>query len=86
MTHTNKLPTLRINQRNTLRLIAKYEHRYPDEPCSLGEVKVSRGNAFMKAVNALEQKNLITVERNELSWNCWKVKLLIPPESILADS
>ena len=77
------LPNLRTNQRNILRLVAQHEQRHPGETCYLGRVTASRVNVFLKAVNSLEEKELIEIERTGSNFQTWKIKLLIPIDQII---
>jgi len=78
-----KLPSLRTNQRNILRLVAQHEHRNPDEPCYLGKITASRRNVFLKAVNSLEERQLIEIERTGSNFQAWRIKLLVPIDQII---
>lgn len=77
------LTSLRTNQRNLLRLVAQHEQRYPGEPCYLGKVTASRRNVFIKAVNSLEERQLIEIERTGSNFQAWKIKLLVPIDQII---
>lgn len=77
------VPSLRTNQRNILRLVAQHEQRNPHEPCYLGKVTASRRNVFLKAVASLENKQLIDIERTGSNFQAWKVKLLIPVDTVI---
>lgn len=85
MTYT-KLPSLRTNQRNIVRSIAQHEHRYPGTTCYLGKFTSSRQNVFLKAVQSLEERKIIAVERTGPMYEHWKVKLLVPLEEVLANT
>ncbi len=78
-----KLPSLRTNQRNILRLVAQHEQRNPGEPCYLGKVTASRRNVFLKEVGTLEERKLIEIERTGSNFQAWTIKLLIPVDSII---
>lgn len=80
------LLSLRTNQRNVLRLVAQHEQRNPGEPCYLGKVTASRVNVFLKAVNSLEQKQLIEIDRTSDNFRAWTIKLLIPLEDVIPQS
>jgi hypothetical protein len=77
------LPNLRTNQRNIVRLIAQHEVRYPGTTCYLGHYTCSRQNVFLKAVNSLEAKGIIHVDRTNPQFQSWKVKLLVPIDTVL---
>ena len=79
-----KLPSLRTNQRNVLRLVAQHEQRNPGEPCYLGRMTASRVNVFLKAVNSLEEKELIEIERTGSNFQAWKIKLLVPIDAVIS--
>ena len=78
------LPSLRTNQRNILRLVAQHEQRNPGEPCDLGRMTASRVNVFLKAVNSLEEKELIEIERTGSNFQAWKIKLLVPIDAVIS--
>jgi len=78
------LPSLRTNQRNVLRLVAQHEQRNPDQPCYLGRMTASRVNVFLKAVNSLEEKELIEIERTGSNFQAWKIKLLVPIDAVIS--
>lgn len=78
-----KLPSLRTNQRNILRLVAQHEQRNPGEPCYLGKVTASRRNVFLKAVGSLEERQLIEIERVGSNFQAWKVRLKISLDQVL---
>lgn len=77
------LPSLRTNQRNILRLVAQYELRNPGQPCLLGKVTASRQKVFLSAVAALEEKQLIQIDRTSSDFRAWVAKLLIPVEDVI---
>lgn len=77
------LPNLRTNQRNVLRLVAQHEQRNPGQPCYLGKVTASRANVFIKAVNSLEEKQLIEIERTGSNFQAWTIKLLVPTDVVI---
>lgn len=77
------VPNLRTNQRNIVRLIAQHMQRYPGATCYLGHFTSSRQNVYLKALESLEEKGLISVERTGPMYKHWKLKLLIPLEDVL---
>ena len=80
------LPSLRTNQRNILRLVAQHVQRNPGEPCYLGKVTASRVNVFLKAVNSLEEKQLIEINRTSSNFRAWTIQLLVPLEDVIPQS
>ena len=67
---------LTTTQRNIYLYYLHYKQKYKDKHCYVPELMMfqSRSNTFLKALEALEEKQLISVERNTVHYGGWIIK------------
>jgi len=66
-------PGLRTNQRNIWRYYLHHRQKYPAAPCFVPKSPLSSSQfeVWMKAIDALEEKNLVTIDRSAPHYTGW---------------